>query len=163
MSTDVTTIPQGTNGHESAPGQEKRTTANGVKLPIYMDNHATTPMDPRVLEAMLPYFTQTFGNAASRTHRFGWEAEAAVDDARDTIAQLINAESGKEIVFTSGATESDNLAIKGVAEYYKAKGNHIVTTTIEHKAVLDSCKRLEKEGFTVTYVNVGTDGLVDPK
>jgi cysteine desulfurase len=134
-----------------------------LKFPIYMDNHATTPVDPRVLAAMLPYFTETFGNAASRTHAYGWSAEAAVDDSRDTIAQLIGAESGKEIVFTSGATESDNLAIKGVAEYYKAKGNHIITTTIEHKAVLDSCKRLEKEGFTVTYINVGPDGLVDPK
>jgi cysteine desulfurase len=134
-----------------------------LKFPIYMDNHATTPVDPRVLAAMLPYFTETFGNAASRTHAYGWSAEAAVDDARDTIAQLIGAESGKEIVFTSGATESDNLAIKGVAEYYKAKGNHIITTTIEHKAVLDSCKRLEKEGFTVTYINVGPDGLVNPK
>jgi cysteine desulfurase len=134
-----------------------------LKFPIYMDNHATTPVDPRVLSAMLPYFTDTFGNAASRTHAYGWTAEAAVDDARDTIAELIGAESGKEIVFTSGATESDNLAIKGVAEYYKAKGNHIITTTIEHKAVLDSCKRLEKEGYTVTYINVGPDGLIDPK
>lgn len=133
-----------------------------LKFPIYMDNHATTRVDPRVVEAMLPFFDQTFGNAASRTHAFGWEAEAAVDDARDTIAGLINAESGKEIVFTSGATESDNLAIKGVAEYYKQKGNHIVTTVIEHKAVLDSCKRLEKQGYEVTYVHVGKDGLVDP-
>lgn len=133
-----------------------------LKFPIYMDNHATTRVDPRVVEAMLPYFSETFGNAASRTHSFGWQAEAAVDDARDTIASLINAESGKEIVFTSGATESDNLAIKGVAEYYKQKGNHIVTTVIEHKAVLDSCKRLEKQGYEVTYVNVGKDGLVDP-
>ncbi|MBE7483587.1 MAG: IscS subfamily cysteine desulfurase [Polyangiaceae bacterium] len=133
-----------------------------MKFPIYMDNHATTRVDPRVVEAMLPFFDQTFGNAASRTHAFGWEAEAAVDDARDTIAGLINAESGKEIVFTSGATESDNLAIKGVAEYYKQKGNHIVTTVIEHKAVLDSCKRLEKQGYEVTYVHVGKDGLVDP-
>lgn len=134
-----------------------------LKLPIYMDNHATTPMDPRVLETMLPYFTETFGNAASRTHRFGWEAEAVVEDARDTLAQLIGAETGKEIVFTSGATESNNLAIKGVAEYYKEKGNHIITTVIEHKAVLDSCKRLEKEGFQVTYLPVGTDGMVDPE
>jgi len=133
-----------------------------LKFPIYMDNHATTPLDKRVLEAMLPYFTEDFGNAASRTHAYGWHAEAAVEDSRETIASYIGAESGKEIVFTSGATESDNLAIKGVAEYYQAKGNHIITTTIEHKAVLDSCKRLEKQGFTVTYVNAGPDGLVDP-
>ena len=133
-----------------------------LKFPIYMDNHATTPLDKRVLEAMLPYFTQDFGNAASRTHAYGWHAEAAVEDSRETIAGYIGAESGKEIVFTSGATESDNLAIKGVAEYYKGKGNHIITTTIEHKAVLDSCKRLEKEGYTVTYVNAGPDGLVNP-
>jgi len=134
-----------------------------ISIPIYMDNHATTRMDPRVLQAMLPYFTETFGNAASRTHRFGWEAEAAVSDARETIAQFIGAESEKEIVFTSGATESNNVAIKGVAEYYKSRGNHIITTVIEHKAVLDSCKRLEKDGFEVTYVGVGTNGLVDPK
>jgi cysteine desulfurase len=133
-----------------------------LSFPIYMDNHATTPVDPRVLEAMLPYFTQHFGNAASRTHAFGWSAEAAVEQARETIAELIGADSGKEIVFTSGATESDNLAIKGVAEYYSSKGNHIVTSTIEHKAVLDSCKRLEKQGFSVTYVNVGRDGVVEP-
>src|SRR6187399_2918085 len=133
-----------------------------LKLPVYLDNHATTPLDPRVLETMLPYFTQDFGNAASRTHAFGWKAEAAVDDARDTIARLINADSGKEIVFTSGATESDNLAIKGVAEYYGEKGKHIITTVIEHKAVLDSCKRLEKEGFEITYVGVGPSGVVDP-
>ncbi len=133
-----------------------------LKLPIYMDNHATTRVDPRVLQAMLPYFDTTFGNAASRTHRFGWEAEAAVSDARETIANFIGADSEKEIVFTSGATESDNLAIKGVAEYYKSRGNHIVTTVIEHKAVLDSCKRLEKQGFEVSYVGVGEDGVVDP-
>lgn len=134
-----------------------------VKLPIYMDYHATTPMDPRVLEVMTPYFLSQFGNAASRTHQFGWEAEGAVEDARETIANFLGAESGKEIVFTSGATEGDNLAIKGVAEYYRKKGNHIVTTVIEHKAVLDSCKRLEKQGFDVTYVPVGTDGRVDPE
>jgi len=133
-----------------------------VKLPVYMDNHATTRVDPRVLEAMLPYFNETYGNAASRTHQFGWAAEAAVDKSRETIASMIGATSGKEIVFTSGATESDNLAIKGVAEYYKSKGNHIVTTSIEHKAVLDSCKRLEKQGYEVTYVNVGPDGVVAP-
>jgi cysteine desulfurase len=133
-----------------------------VKLPIYMDNHATTRVDPRVLAAMLPYFTETYGNAASRTHQFGWAAEAPVEQSRETIADLIGASSGKEIVFTSGATESDNLAIKGVAEYYKSKGNHIVTTSIEHKAVLDSCKRLEKQGYEVTYVQVGSDGVVDP-
>src|SRR6188768_2120802 len=127
-----------------------------------MDNHATTPMDPRVLRAMEPYFLSTFGNAASRTHRFGWEAEAAVEDSRETIARLIGAGNGKEIVFTSGATESNNLAIKGAAEYYQSRGNHIVTTTIEHKAVLDSCKRLERQGFEVTYVDVGKDGVVDP-
>src|ERR1700712_2321693 len=133
-----------------------------LKFPIYMDNYATTPLDPRVLEAMLPYFTQDFGNAASRTHAYGWHAEAAVEDSRETIASYIGAESGKEIVFTSGATESDNLAIKGVAEFYQEKGNHIITTVIEHKAVLDTCKRLEKEGFTVTYLGVDKFGMVSP-
>lgn len=134
-----------------------------LKLPIFMDNHSTTPVDPRVLEAMMPYFTQEFGNAASRTHAFGWTAEAAVEAARESIARFIGAESGKEIVITSGATESDNLAIKGVAEYYASRGKHIVTTQIEHKAVLDSCKRLEKAGYHVTYVGVGKDGIVDPE
>ena len=133
------------------------------KLPIFMDYHSTTPVDPRVVEAMLPYFTEKFGNAASRSHSFGWTAEEAVDVARENIAKLINAQSEKEIVFTSGASESDNLAIKGVAEFYKDKGKHIVTSVIEHKAVLDSCKRLEKEGFEVTYLPVQKDGRVDPQ
>ena len=134
-----------------------------VKLPIFMDYHSTTPVDPRVLEEMMPYFTERFGNAASRSHAFGWTAEEAVDYARERIAKLINAQSEKEIVFTSGATESDNIALKGVAEFYKDKGNHIITTVIEHKAILDTCKRLEKEGCTVTYLPVAKDGLVDPQ
>jgi cysteine desulfurase len=133
-----------------------------VKLPIYMDNHATTPMDPRVLEAMLPYFTEKFGNAASRNHSFGWAGEEAVETARQQIASLINA-TAKEIIFTSGATESDNLMIKGVAGMYREKGNHIITQAIEHKAVLDTCKRLEKDGFEVTYLPVHKDGRVDPE
>lgn len=133
-----------------------------IKLPVYMDYHATTPMDPRVLEAMLPYFIERFGNAASRSHRFGWEAEEAVQVAREQVARLLNADRPEEIVFTSGATESDNLAIKGVAEFYRDRGDHIITTRIEHKAVLDTCKRLEKQGFTVTYLEVSKDGVVDP-
>ncbi len=133
-----------------------------IKLPIFMDYHSTNPVDPRVLDEMLPYFTEKFGNAASRSHAFGWTAEESVEYARERIAKLIGAQSEKEIVFTSGATESDNLAIKGVAEFYKDKGNHIITTVLEHKAVLDTCKRLEKEGFVVTYLGVGKDGIVDP-
>jgi cysteine desulfurase len=133
-----------------------------LKFPIFMDNHSTTPVDPRVLEEMLPYFTTKFGNAASRNHPFGWEAEEAVDYARERIAKLIGAKDSKEIVLTSGATESDNLALKGVAEFYRDKGNHIITTMTEHKAILDTCKRLEKEGCQVTYLAVGKDGLVDP-
>jgi cysteine desulfurase len=133
-----------------------------VKLPIYLDNHATTPLDPRVLEAMLPYFTQDFGNAASRNHVFGWHAEEAVEQARAQVGAIIGA-SGKEIVFTSGATESDNLAIKGAAEFHRERGNHIITCQTEHKAVLDSCKRLEKQGFEVTYLPVEKDGRVDPE
>jgi len=133
-----------------------------VKLPIYMDNHATTPIDPRVLEAMLPYFTDKFGNAASRNHSFGWSAEEAVENARQQVASLINA-TAKEIIFTSGATESDNLMIKGVAEMYREKGNHVITQAIEHKAVLDTCKNLEKHGFEVTYLPVERDGRVNPE
>jgi cysteine desulfurase len=131
-----------------------------LKTPIYLDNNATTPMDPRVLEAMLPYFTEKFGNAASRNHPFGWVAEEGVDYAREQVAKLIGA-TEKEIIFTSGATESDNLAIKGVYEMYKDKGNHIITLTTEHKAVLDACKHLEKLGANITYLDVESDGLVD--
>ena len=131
-----------------------------MNLPIYLDNNATTPMDPRVLDAMLPYFTNKFGNAASRNHSFGWVAEEAVDYAREQVAKLIGA-SEKEIIFTSGATESDNLAIKGVFEMYKEKGNHIITSVTEHKAVLDACKHVEKMGGKVTYLPVKEDGLID--
>jgi cysteine desulfurase len=143
----------GTNGKgASAP--------NGVKLPIYMDNHATSPLDPRVLETMMPYLTGIFGNAASRNHSFGWEAEEAVEKARGQVAKLIGA-TAKEIIFTSGSTESNNLALKGIAEMYRERGNHIITQVTEHKAVLDTCKRLEKSGYRVTYLPVKADGLVD--
>ena len=130
-----------------------------LKLPIYLDNNSTTPMDPRVLEAMMPYLTDVFGNSASRNHPFGWAAEEGVDYAREQIAALINCDS-KEIIFTSGATESDNLGIKGVFEMYSQKGNHIVTTTTEHKAILDTCKHLEKQGGRVTYLPVNELGLI---
>jgi len=152
MSTDVK-VPQ-------AQTQSHPNNGEGVKLPIYMDNHATTPMDPRVLEEMLPYFMEKFGNAASRNHSFGWVAEEGTETARERVAKLIGATT-KEIAFTSGATESDNLAIKGVAEMYRERGNHIITAVTEHKAVLDTCKRLEKYGYRVTYLPVQKDGLID--
>ena len=129
-------------------------------MPIYLDNNATTPMDPRVLEAMLPYFNDKFGNAASRNHAFGWNAEEAVDYAREQVAKLINA-SPKEIIFTSGATESNNLALKGIFEMYARKGNHLITVNTEHKAVLDSCKHIEKLGGKVTYLEPAVDGLIN--
>lgn len=131
-----------------------------MNFPIYLDNNATTPCDPRVVDTMIPYFTQNFGNAASRNHSFGWTAEEAVDYAREQVAKLIGADP-KEIIFTSGATEADNLAIKGVYEMYASKGNHIITTTIEHKAVLDACKHLEKQGAEVTYLEVDDKGMID--
>src|SRR5687768_1148035 len=131
-----------------------------MKLPIYMDNHATTPLDPRVLDAMMPYLTDKFGNAASRNHQFGWDAEEAVEEARKQVAALIGADP-REIVFTSGATESDNLAVKGVAHMYREKGDHIITAVTEHKAILDACKHLEKDGFHITFLPVSNNGLVD--
>jgi len=131
-----------------------------MQLPIYLDNNATTACDPRVVETMVPFFTENFGNSASRNHSFGWTAEEAVDYAREQVAQLIGA-NPKEIIFTSGATEGDNLALKGVAEMYASKGNHIITTTIEHKAVLDTCKNLERDGLDVTYLEVGADGMLN--
>ena len=134
-----------------------------IKTPIYMDNHATTPLDPRVLEAMMPYLTNVFGNAASRNHPFGWAAEEAVSQARDQVRQLLGAASTKEIVFTSGATESNNLAIKGVAHQYREKGNHLITLRTEHKAVLDTMKRLEREGFEVSYLDVDPQGRITPE
>jgi cysteine desulfurase len=140
--------------------ESKTPLPEGVSLPLYMDNHATTALDQRVLDVMLPYFTGKYGNAASRNHAFGWDAEAAVEIARQQIATLIGA-TAKEIIFTSGATESNNLAIKGIAEMYRERGNHIITQVTEHKAVLDTCKKLEKSGFRVTYLPVQADGLID--
>jgi cysteine desulfurase len=151
---DVTTVPA------AAANGNGGSASKGVKLPIYMDNHATSPLDPRVLEAMMPYLTGIFGNAASRNHSFGWEAEGAVEKAREQVAKLIGA-TAKEIIFTSGSTESNNLALKGIAEMYRERGNHIITQVTEHKAVLDTCKRLEKSGYRVTYLPVKADGLVD--
>ena len=160
---DLNTAVNGTATNGNAAKPAPVTTAKisaEVKLPIYMDNHATSQMDPRVLQAMLPYFTDVYGNAASRNHQFGWTAEQGVDIAREQVAKLIGATS-KEIIFTSGATESNNLAIKGVAEMYRERGNHIITQATEHKAVLDTCKRLEKSGYSVTYLAVKDDGLID--
>jgi cysteine desulfurase len=161
MSSDVKSgSPSPRVDEASQPSGGEGGARNGIKLPIYMDNHATTPTDARVVEEMLPYFGEKFGNAASRNHVFGWTAEKAVELARERVAKLIGA-SAKEMIFTSGATESNNLAIKGVAEMYRDKGNHIVTVVTEHRAVLDSAKRLEKCAYRVSYLPVQSDGLID--
>ena len=131
-----------------------------LHLPIYMDYSATTPVDPRVVDKMIPYLREQFGNPASRSHSYGWEAERAVEEAREHVAALVNADP-REIIWTSGATESDNLAIKGVAHFYKSKGKHVITVKTEHKAVLDTCRELEREGFEVTYLDVKANGLID--
>jgi cysteine desulfurase len=161
MSTELTAVPtiHGDDGTRER-NRKQAIAPNGLKLPVYMDNHATTPVDPRVLDAMLPYFTEKFGNAASRNHPFGWAADEAVETARAQVAKSVGA-SADAVVFTSGATESDNLAIKGFAEINKEKGNHIVTAVTEHQAVLDSCKQLEKHGYHITYLPVQKDGLID--
>ena len=159
--TATTTSTDGKATHPVSAGTGLPLAATPVQLPIFMDNHSTTPVDPRVLDTMLPFFTQHFGNAASRNHTFGWTAEAAVDHARAQVAALIGGDA-KEIVFTSGATEAINLAIKGVATYYKKQGNHIITVETEHKATLDTCKRLTREGCTVTVLTPDKDGLVTP-
>src|SRR5262245_65219593 len=135
---------------------------DGVKLPIFMDNHSTTAVDLRVVQAMLPFFTQHYGNAASRNHSFGWTAEAAVDNARAQVAALLGGDA-KEIVWTSGATEANNIAIKGAASFLRKQGNHIITVETEHKSVLDTCKRLQREGFEVTYLRPAKDGLITPE
>lgn len=160
MGTELTDVGVAMSDNGMVVAESKGPLPAGVTLPIYMDNHATTPMDPRVLEAMMPFFGTVFGNAASRNHSFGWEAEKAVETAREQVAKLIGA-TAKEIIFTSGATESNNLAIKGIAEMYRERGNHIITEVTEHKAVLDTCKKLEKQGYRVTYMPVQADGLVD--
>ena len=160
MSTDVKTIPQGTNGHSESRPRSSALPPTASSCRSTWTTMPPRPWIPRVLEEMLPYFMEKFGNAASRNHSFGWAGEEGVETARERVAKLIGA-TPKEIIFTSGATESDNLAIKGVAEMYKEKGNHIITAVTEHKAVLDTCKRLEKYGYRVTYLPVQKDGLVD--
>ncbi len=145
---------------DGTPREHDGETRANIRLPVYLDYQATTPLDPRVLEKMLPYFTEKFGNPHSRSHSFGWEAEEAVEEARAEVAKLVNADP-REIIFTSGATESNNLALKGVAKFYGDRRNEIVTVVTEHKCVLDTCRHLEQDGFKVTYLPVGANGLVD--